>query len=72
MAALDHRATPSITTTARDLIMSSVKYESKQIVTGDMDSTCLGEIPKFQSPYLPIWNVLSVISINMNQTGCQI
>ena len=33
---------------------------------------CLGEIRKFQSPYLPVWNVLSVISVSMDLIGYQI
>jgi len=33
---------------------------------------CAGEIRNFQSPSLPVWNVLSVISVNMDQCGCQI
>jgi len=36
------------------------------------DSTCLGAIRKFQSPWLPVWNVLSVISVSMDQPGRQI
>ena len=33
---------------------------------------CLSEIQNFQSPYLPVSNVLSVISVNMDPTGYQI
>jgi len=44
----------------------------KQIFTWGSDSTCLGEIRKFQSPYLPLWNVLSVIAVSMDWIGYQV
>jgi len=45
---------------------------AKQIVTWGSDYTCLGDIRNFQSPYLPVWNVLSVISVSMDIIGYQI
>ena len=30
----------------------------------------LGEIRKFESSQLPVWNVLSVVSVNMDPPGC--
>jgi len=47
-------------------------YVLKQILMWGSNSTCLGEIRIFQSPYLPVWNVLSVISVSMDSIGYQI
>jgi len=44
----------------------------KQNLTWGSDSTCLGDIRNFQSPYLPVWNVLSIISVSMDLIGYQI
>ena len=46
-----------------------MKYVTKQIITWGSDSTCLGAIQECQSPYLPVWNILSVISVNMDLIG---
>jgi len=61
-----------MTVVARDLISRSMEYVPKQILTWGSDSTCLGEIRKFQSPYLPVWNVLSVISVSMDLIWYQV
>ena len=57
---------------ARNLIQWCMDCEAKHILTSGSDSTCLGEIWKSQNLYLPVWNVLSVISVNMDPPGCQI
>jgi len=49
-----------------------MEYVPKQILTWGSDSTCLGEIQKFQSPYLPVWNILSVISVSMDLIEYQV
>jgi len=55
-----------MTVVAQDVLDRSMEYVPKQILKRGSNSTCLGEIRKFQSPYLPVWNVLSVISVNMD------
>jgi hypothetical protein len=49
-----------------------MEYVPIQILTWGSDSTSLGEIRKFQSPYLPVWKVWSVISVSMDLIGYQI
>ena len=61
-----------ITIVAHDLGWISLEYELKQILTCGSDCMCLGEIRKFQSPQLPVWNILSVILVNMGLSGCLI
>ena len=63
---------PYTTIVALDVIELFLECEPKQILPCGSDSTCLGEIWKFQSPYLPVWNVVSVIAVNMDPAGCQI
>jgi len=63
---------PQMTIVAQDLISRSTEYVPKQTLTSGSDSTCLGEIRKFQSPLLPVWNFLSVILVNMELPGCRI
>jgi len=63
---------PSMTMIALDLTYHSMEYEPKHILTGVYDPMWLGEIQKFPSPLLPVSKVLSVISVDMNQPGCQI
>jgi len=63
---------PYMTVVAQDLISHSMEYVTKPITTCGIDSTCLGEIRKFESPLLPVWNVLSVIPVNMELPGCRI
>jgi len=41
---------PYMTIIAQDLGSRSMEYEPKQTLTSGSDSTCLGEIRKFQSP----------------------
>jgi len=38
----------------------------KHILMSGSDSMCLGEIRNVKSADLPVWNVLSVISVNMD------
>jgi len=49
-----------------------MEYVPKQILPWGSDSTCLGESQKFQGPYLPVWNILSVISVSMDSIGYEI
>jgi len=49
-----------------------MEYVPKQILTWGSHSTCLCEIRKFHSPYLPVWNLLSVITVSMDSIGYQI
>jgi hypothetical protein len=71
MAALSHRVMPYMTIIARDLIWHTMQYDLKQILTSGSSSSCLGEIGKIQIPELPVSNILTVISVNMDQPGCQ-
>jgi len=57
-----------MTNVARDVIYHSMEYEPKQILTWGRDCMCLGEIRKFHRPLLPVCSVLSVNSVNINQT----
>jgi len=61
-----------MTVIASDSISHAMEYGPKLMLTWGSASTCVGEIPKFQSPYLPVWNVLLVISVNMEYPVCQI
>ena len=63
---------PYMTIAPHDLTSRSMEYEVKHILIWGSDSTCLGELRKFQSALLPVWNILSVTSINMYLTGYQI
>ena len=49
-----------------------MEHEQKWIMTWGCDSMCHGEIWKFQSPSLPVWNVLCITSVNMSRRGCKI
>jgi len=49
-----------------------MEYMPKHILTSVSDSKCLGEIRKFHTTYLPVWNVLSVILVSMDSIGYQI
>jgi len=53
---------------ALGLLEHSMAYVLKQNVTWGSDSRCLSEIRQYQSPSLPVWSVLSINSVNMNQT----
>ena len=63
---------PYMTVVDQNLISRSMEYVPKQTLTSGSDSMCLGEIRMFQSAYLLVSNVLSVISVNMDQSGYQI
>jgi len=49
-----------------------MEYVPKHILTWGSDSTCLGEIRKLHSPYLLVWNVLSIILVSMDSIGYQV
>ena len=54
MGALGHYVTPDMMVVAPDLISRWLEYELKQILTGDCESMCPGEIQLFQSPQQPV------------------
>jgi len=54
MVELGHDVMPYMTVVAQDLLLGSMEYVPKHRLTRDSDSTCLREIRKFQSPYLPV------------------
>jgi hypothetical protein len=60
-----------MTCVGQNLIIRSMDCDLKQINTWGSNSTCLGDIRKLQSLYLPVCNVLSVLSINMDFTWSQ-
>jgi len=43
-------------------------YQTKQIPTLGSGSRCIGEFQMFQSSLLPVWSILSVNSVNVDET----
>jgi len=67
-AALGHFAMLYKTGVARDSILPPMAYAPKGILTCGSYCRCLGEIPMFYSLSLPDWSILSVNSVNMDET----